>query len=76
MGLYRRRASAQSRTQKWLAPLLPAYAGRDVLAGRRVSAGERQGTVLGIAPGGELRLRDDAGQVHLIASGEVSVRPC
>ena len=62
--------------QQGLAPLLPAYAGRDVLAGRRVTAGDQQGRVLGIAPGGELRLRDDGGQVHLIASGEVSVRPC
>jgi BirA family biotin operon repressor/biotin-[acetyl-CoA-carboxylase] ligase len=69
-------AAVQRFQQQGLAPLLPAYAGRDVLAGRRVSAGERRGTVLGIAPGGELRLRDDAGQVHLIASGEVSVRPC
>jgi BirA family biotin operon repressor/biotin-[acetyl-CoA-carboxylase] ligase len=59
-----------------LAPRLAAYARRDVLAGRRVGAGELQGLCLGIAADGELRLRDDAGQEHRIGSGEVSVRPC
>lgn len=59
-----------------LAPLLATWARRDVLAGRRVTAGERQGVAEGIDAGGELLLRDDAGTLHRIASGEVSVRPC
>jgi len=59
-----------------LAPRLAAYAQRDVLAGRRVGAGELTGLCLGIAADGELCLRDDAGLEHRIGSGEVSVRPC
>lgn len=59
-----------------LAPRLAAYARRDVLAGRRVGAGEVTGLCLGIAADGELRLRDDAGREHRLGSGEVSVRPC
>lgn len=59
-----------------LTPLLATWARRDVLAGRRVTAGERQGVAEGIDAGGELLLRDDAGTLHRIASGEVSVRPC
>lgn len=59
-----------------LAPLLAAWARRDVLAGRRVTAGERRGVAEGIDSGGELLLRDEAGSLHRIASGEVSVRPC
>ena len=55
---------------------LADWARRDVLAGRRVTAGERQGVAEGIDAGGELLLRDDAGSLHRIASGEVSVRPC
>lgn len=59
-----------------LAPLQTAWARRDVLAGRRVTAGERQGVAEGITTGGELLLRDATGALHRIASGEVSVRPC
>lgn len=69
-------AALQRFEREGLAPLLAAYARRDVLAGRRASAGDLVGRVTGIAPGGELCLRDDAGQTHRIASGEVSVRPC
>ncbi|BDI03561.1 biotin--[acetyl-CoA-carboxylase] ligase [Sphaerotilus microaerophilus] len=69
-------AALQRFEREGLAPLLAAYALRDVLAGRRASAGDLVGRVTGIAPGGELCLRDDAGQTHRIASGEVSVRPC
>jgi BirA family biotin operon repressor/biotin-[acetyl-CoA-carboxylase] ligase len=69
-------AALQRFEREGLAPLLAAYARRDVLAGRRASAGDLVGRVTGIAPGGELCLRDDAGQTHRITSGEVSVRPC
>ena len=58
------------------AAALDGYAARDVLAGRRIQAGERVGTADGLTPQGVLRLRDDAGRVHEIHSGEVSVRPC
>lgn len=59
-----------------LPPRLAAYARRDVLAGRRVRAGELEGEAQGIGPDGTLRLRDASGRVHAVASGEVSVRPC
>jgi len=59
-----------------LAPLLPRFAARDVLAGRPVQAGDRHGTACGIAPDGALLLRDAAGQIHAVHSGEVSARPC
>jgi biotin-(acetyl-CoA carboxylase) ligase len=59
-----------------LAPRLADWARRDVMAGRRVSAGDHQGVAEGIDAGGELLLRDNTGLLHRIASGEVSVRPC
>lgn len=59
-----------------LAPRRAAYARRDVLAGRRVRAGELEGEAVGLAPDGALHLRDAAGRLHAVASGEVSVRPC
>ncbi|PXW99515.1 BirA family biotin operon repressor/biotin-[acetyl-CoA-carboxylase] ligase [Sphaerotilus hippei] len=59
-----------------LAPLLPAYAERDVLAGRTVSAGELRGTAIGPDRDGQLRVRRDDGTLQPVASGEVSVRPC
>lgn len=69
-------AELQRFEREGLAPRLAAYARRDVLAGRRVTAGDFTGLAEGIAPGGELLLRDDSGRRHLIGSGEVSVRPC
>jgi BirA family biotin operon repressor/biotin-[acetyl-CoA-carboxylase] ligase len=65
----------QAHARAGLAPLLPRYAERDVLAGREVQAGERLGTACGIATDGALWLRDAAGTRHAIASGEVSARP-
>lgn len=59
-----------------LAPLLGRSAQRDVLAGRPVQAGARQGVACGIAADGALLLRDATGHVHSVHSGEVSARPC
>ncbi len=59
-----------------LAGLLPAFAARDVLRGRRVAAGEVQGMADGFGPDGALRIRCDDGRVVSVNSGEVSVRPC
>lgn len=59
-----------------LAPLRDRYARRDVLAGRRVQAGEVVGTAAGLSDDGSLLVRDDAGRLHPVHSGEVSVRPC
>jgi BirA family biotin operon repressor/biotin-[acetyl-CoA-carboxylase] ligase len=59
-----------------LAPWRERYAHRDVLAGRRVQAGEHSGVACGLSADGSLLLRDDAGHLHTIHSGEVSVRPC
>lgn len=61
-----------------LAPFAAAWAARDLLAGIEVVA---SGTtaIVGVAEGidtmGRLRLRDAAGTLHAIHSGEVSVRP-
>lgn len=68
--------AVQRYAREGLAPLLPAYARRDVLAGRRIQAGEAQGLALGPNATGALGLRRDDGQVLRISSGEVSVRPC
>ena len=59
-----------------LAPLLPRYATRDVLAGRPVTAGALTGTACGLSVDGSLQVRDAHGTVHTLHSGEVSVRPC
>lgn len=59
-----------------LAGLLPAFGTRDVLRGRRVTAGEVQGMADGLGPDGALRIRCDDGRVVSVNSGEVSVRPC
>lgn len=60
-----------------LAPLRDRYARRDVLAGRRVQAGEVVvGTAAGLSDDGSLLVRDDDGRLHPVHSGEVSVRPC
>lgn len=50
------------------------FEARDALAGLRVQAGALQGAVLGVDDDGALRLRDDAGGLHAVAAGEVSVR--
>ena len=61
----------------------PAYAARDLLAGREVAAGpapdaSSQGTLRGVARGvdasGRLLLRDADGRLQPVVAGEVSVR--
>jgi BirA family transcriptional regulator, biotin operon repressor / biotin---[acetyl-CoA-carboxylase] ligase len=59
-----------------LTPLLSRFAQRDVLVERAVQAGDRQGVACGVAADGALRLRDAAGRIHTVHSGEVSARPC
>ncbi|MEY4752423.1 MAG: hypothetical protein RJA44_98 [Pseudomonadota bacterium] len=59
-----------------LAPLRAAYAGRDVLAGRRLQAGAQQGVGAGIGVDGSLLLTQPDGRQLGVQSGEVSVRPC
>ena len=55
---------------------LARFAARDVLAGRRVQVGELAGIASGIAHDGALLLRDEAGRLQVVHSGEASVRPC
>ena len=50
-----------------------AYAKRDLLLGKQISAGALQGTGRGVNAGGELMLQTTSG-MQSIASGEVSVR--
>jgi len=60
-----------------LAPFLPAWARRDLLAGRAVhTLGDPalQGLAEGVADDGALVLRTADGRAHRVASGEVSVR--
>lgn len=62
--------------QSGLAPFLPGYARRDVLAGQPVQllgAEPRAGVAEGLDPSGALQLRDAQG-AFLVTSGEVSVR--
>ncbi|MCC6852642.1 MAG: biotin--[acetyl-CoA-carboxylase] ligase [Rubrivivax sp.] len=59
------------------APLVDAYARRDLLLGQPVttsSAEARSGRAEGVDASGALRLRDAEGRLHRIVSGEVSVR--
>jgi BirA family transcriptional regulator, biotin operon repressor / biotin---[acetyl-CoA-carboxylase] ligase len=60
---------------RWLAvpadELLAAYRARDVLAGREVRWSDGQGTALGVADDGRLRVRDTAGAERLLDAGEV-----
>ncbi len=59
------------------APLVPAYARRDVLLGQAVttsSPGLPEGVAEGVDERGALRLRHDG--LHEVVSGEVSVRLC
>jgi len=54
------------------------FARRDLLCGRPVTTASPavpQGVALGVTASGALRVRAPDGQVHEIASGEVSVRP-
>ena len=61
-----------------LAPFLPRYAALDALAGRTVTVhaatANWPATALGIANDGALRVRDAAGEEHLVHAGDVSVR--
>ena len=55
-----------------------AYAQRDLLRGGQVvttDAACPRGEAIGVDADGALQVRDEAGQVHRIVSGEVSVRP-
>jgi BirA family biotin operon repressor/biotin-[acetyl-CoA-carboxylase] ligase len=57
--------------------LLGSVRQRCVLSGRRVSlstsSGPKQGTIEGIAPGGELMLRTETGVEHLLQADEVRI---
>jgi BirA family biotin operon repressor/biotin-[acetyl-CoA-carboxylase] ligase len=55
-----------------LTPLLPELERRDVLRGSAVTVGDVNGTALGVASDGRLRIRSADGSETLIASGEVS----
>lgn len=58
--------------------MVAAYGQRDLLKGGQVSSNDPlcpQGQGLGVADDGALLLRDGAGRIHRIVSGEVSVRP-
>ena len=61
--------------QSGFAPYQQAFDDRDVLQGRKVQAGELEGTVLGVDRHGELLLQTSGG-LSPITSGEVSIRPC
>lgn len=61
--------------QSGFAPYQHAFDDRDVLQGRKVQAGELEGTVLGVGRHGELLLQTSGG-LSPITSGEVSIRPC
>jgi BirA family biotin operon repressor/biotin-[acetyl-CoA-carboxylase] ligase len=59
-----------------LAPLQARFAQRDLLRGRKVSAGELRGRVIGVDVDGGLLLDTGSAGVQRVVSGEVSVRPC
>lgn len=71
---YRRWCAAGS-----LAPLLPYLEEHSALRGRRVTIrepdGVRTGRAEGIAPGGELLVREPGGALVAIVSGEVTLEP-
>lgn len=75
--IVRRFALRQSQIGADFHELLEAVRQRCVLTGNRVSlttsAGPKAGTVEGIAPGGELMLRSEAGLEHLIQADEVRI---
>ena len=54
-----------------VAAIAPAWEARADL-GRRVSAGTRSGTSLGLAPDGGLRIRLDDGAEHVVIAGDVN----
>jgi BirA family biotin operon repressor/biotin-[acetyl-CoA-carboxylase] ligase len=58
------------------APFVPRYLARDALHARRIEVVPigPAGIADGVAADGALRVRDDAGRLHLVTSGEVSVR--
>lgn len=56
-------------------PFQTAFEQRDVLAGRKVLAGELEGTVLGVDRVGQLLVQTTS-CISAVSSGEVSVRPC
>ena len=70
-------ALRQSQIGAEFGELLDAVRQRCVLTGNRVSlttsAGRKEGTVEGIAPGGELMLRSEAGLENLIQADEVRI---
>ena len=58
------------------APLVPAFARRDVLAGRSVQLSDgREGTAVGVGPDGALRVRGESAEIWDVSSAEISVRP-
>jgi BirA family biotin operon repressor/biotin-[acetyl-CoA-carboxylase] ligase len=57
-----------------LAPLLDELESRNVLRGKRVTAGVEGGTAGRIAPDGRLTLRRDDGSTLFVGSGEIGVR--
>lgn len=62
--------------QAGFAPFVPRFAARDLLHGRRIElapVGE-PGVADGVASDGALRVISDDGALHLVGSGEVSVR--
>jgi BirA family biotin operon repressor/biotin-[acetyl-CoA-carboxylase] ligase len=65
----------ETRYDAWLAdglePLLPALERRDALRGSVVTVGDVNGTALGFASDGRLRIRSADGSETLVASGEV-----
>ncbi len=65
--------------QQGFAAFAKRFAARDVLAGRAVQttdADAERGVADGVDARGALRVRTDRGELRLIDSGEVSVRPC
>ncbi|MFM2065098.1 MAG: hypothetical protein RLZZ584_7 [Pseudomonadota bacterium] len=65
--------------QGW-APLRPAYARRDLLAGRTVQAGDLRGRAAGVDAQGALLLDvaapGEPARLQPVLAGDVSVRPC
>lgn len=62
--------------QRGFAPLVPAFAARDVLLGRSVRLSDgREGTATGVGPDGALQVRGDGGERWEVSSADISVRP-
>lgn len=58
-----------------LGPMLPEIRALDVLRGREVDVAGTRGVAVGIDDAGRLLLRDAAGAVHAVVSGEVILEP-